>query len=130
MSRIAHLIAVAAIASSLALSAAAPPISVDTKVRISMQLPAEFHVRISIEPHPANRQVCLRWKLYDFEQKGCFNAGAKTEWRWLKLRESGVWEVWATVERNDGTTQRSLPMRLTVKGPGYEEPPDLFEDPF
>lgn len=126
-----HSLVAVAVAVSTAIAAAPPPISVDTKVRISLKIPAEFKVRISVEPHPANRQVCLHAGLNGFPdvEKGCFNAGAKTEWRWLKLRESGEWEVYATVERNDGTTQKSLPITLTVKGPGYEDPPDMFSEP-
>lgn len=125
---ISFLLAVA-IAVSPAIAAAPPPIKVDTRVKIALRLPAEFRIRITTEPHAANRTVCLYWGIYDFYESGCFNAGVKTEWRWLKLRESGEWTVYATVERTDGTIHRSVPITLMVRGPGYEEPTDPFGSP-
>lgn len=117
-----------AVAIALAM-AAAPPVSVDTRVKISLSMPAQFKIRITVDPHPANRTTCLHWGIHGFYQKGCFNSGVRTEWKWITLRETGDWEVYATVERNDGRTLRSMPMRLVVRGPGYEEPADPFNLP-
>lgn len=120
------LLAVAVAASTA--TAAVPPIAVDTRVKVSMTTNAVFRIRITVEPHPANRTVCLHADLNGFRdvEKGCFNAGAKTEWRNLKLRDVGDYDVYATVERNDNTTQQSAKIRIVVRGPGYEEPSDPF----
>ncbi len=117
-----------ALTTAVVVTATAPPISVDTRVRIALRAPADFHIRISVEPHAANRTVCLHADLDGMPdvQKGCWNAGALTTWRWLKGLDTGDWDIYATVERNDNTTMRSLPLRLVVRGPGYEEPAEPF----
>lgn len=119
-----------AVAIALAI-AAAPPVSVDTRVKVAMA-PGTFRIRVYVEPHPANREVCLHADMNGFPDtyKSCWGAdGVKSTWKWLKDIEAGDWDVYATVERNDGRTLRSMPMRLVVRGPGYEEPPDMFGQP-
>lgn len=113
--------------------AAAPPLSVDTRVKVG-HVGADFHIRVHVEPHEANRTVCLHADLNTFPDvfKACWNAdglqGTKTTWRWLKDCEAGKWEVYATVDRIDGKTLSSPRMLLTVYGPGYDEP-DPFPEP-
>jgi hypothetical protein len=107
--------------------AAAPPVTVDTRVKIAMQ-GADFHIRTYVDPHPANRTICLHADLDGFKDvfKACWYAnGTKTVWRWLKNMEAGKWEVYATVERNDNTTVSSPHMSLTVIGP--DSLPDPIE---
>ena len=119
-----------AVAIALAM-AAAPPVSVDTRVKVAMA-PGTFRIRVYVDPHSANREVCLHADMNGFPDmyKSCWTAdGVKSTWKWLKDIEAGNWEVYATVERNDGRTLRSLPMRLVVRGPGYEEPADPFSAP-
>lgn len=130
-----HYLLLAVVIASSGAIAAAPPVSVDTRVKIALTSGAEFHIRITVDPHPANREVCLRADLNGFPdvKKSCWSVhgekSPRTTWKWLKDMDTGDWQVYATVERNDGRTLRSLPMRLTVRGPGYEEPPDLFGEP-
>ena len=123
------LLCAVAIAVSTTVAAAPPPISVDTRVKVGMQ-GADFRIRTYVEPHPANRTVCLHADLNGFHDvfKACWNAdGTKSTWRWLKQLEAGSWEVYATVERNDNTTHTSIKMPIRVIGPDDDPSPTFPE---
>lgn len=118
---------VAAIAASAV--AATPPVTLDIRVQAG-GAPFTTRARVTIEPNPANRMLCLRWAQVQGggeQRTSCFSldgeTAPKTHWQFIKDLSSGKWEVVAYVRLNDESIRVSSPILLRVLGPNYESDP-------
>lgn len=120
----------AAIALSVVVVAAPPPISIDVRHGNSGGAPLTVRVRVTVEPDTRNRHMCLSWTQIQGgtqartscqEMQG--NEEPRTFWQDVKSLSSGKWDLVAFVIRNDDTRAVSNHITLHSFGPNYESDP-------
>jgi len=129
--RVLRTLAVATLLLCLGLAAAPRPLTLTIRVLMGTQ-PFQTRAYIHVEPHEANRHLCLSWtqiKGGGQQRTSCQELmgeqAARGYWQDLKGLTAGKWDVVAAVIRKDDTRVLSNRLVLTVIGPGYEMDPDF-----
>lgn len=111
-------------------TAAVPPIAIDTR-QPNGPAPFTTRIRMTVDPNPANRYLCLTWTQIQGGVNGrtsCLSldgeTAPRTHWQMLKGLPSGKWDVVAYILRNDDTRHLSNRILLRVLGPNYESDPE------
>lgn len=110
------------------ITAAPPPIALDIRY-LSGNAPFTTRARTTVEPHEANRMLCLAWSNMQTGESrtSCQELQAteepRTFWQDLKDLSSGKWDVVAVLIRNDNSRYTSTHFTLHVFGPNYQSDP-------
>ncbi len=111
------------------LYAAPPAIQVTVPTGIG-NAPYSLRLRITLEPDPRNRWVCLyvrQTRGGAQEHNSCWDVQAereaRTTWRLIKDLDAGEWTFIAAIMRNDEQSTLSNREKIQVFGFGYEPPP-------
>jgi hypothetical protein len=100
---------------------AASPIRLQVSPRLGTP-PLTVAALVFVEPHDANRELCLYWGLagedmYNVSCQSLEGAYAKRSYRFPRtLRESGTWDVVAEVRRSDESRSRVSEQVMVIGG--------------